>query len=104
VRSGSGSGSYASSGSYPGNGSGGSGSYTPRSATVLLLQVTVLFLQAAVLLLRVAVILQAGSRGIRLEVGVTPCRQRSQAAVGLEYLYCRAKRDMMSALCQTSPI
>ena len=75
--------------------------------TVLLLQVTV---QAAVLLLRVAVILQAvgamhwEAEGIRLEVAVTPCRQRSQAAVarGLEYLYFRVKWDMMSALRQIS--
>ena len=43
--------------------------------------------------------------GIRLEVAVIPCRQRSLAGVGLEvHLYRRARRDMMSALRQTSPI
>ena len=69
-----------------------------------------LFLQAAVLLLRVAVILQAvgaihqEAETQCLEVAVMPCRQISQAAVGLEYLYRCAKRAMMSALHQTSPI
>ena len=66
-------------------------------------------LQVVVSRLQVVVIHQAveaihrGVAGIRLEVAVIPCRQRSQAAVGL-YLYRRAKRDMMSVHLQTSPI
>ena len=78
---------------------------------VLLLQVAVLSLRVAVILLRVAVIHQGVEaihrevEGIRLEVAVTPCRRGSQVAVGLVvHLYRRAKRDMMSALRQTSPI
>ena len=71
----------------------------------------VVLLEAAVLLLQVAVIHQAVEalhqevEGIRLEVAVTSCRQRSQVAVGLVvHLYHHAKRDMMSALRQTSLI
>ena len=76
----------------------------------VLLEVIVLLLQVAVLHLRVAVIHQAVEatprevEGIRLEVVVTPCRQRPQVSVGLEYLYRLAKPDMMSALRQTSQI
>jgi hypothetical protein len=75
----------------------------------VLLEVTVLLLQVAVLLPQVVVIHQAVEvlhrevEDIRLEAAVTPCRQRSQAAVGL-HLYRRAKRDLMSALRQTSLI
>ena len=68
---------------YTGNG-GGSGSYTPRSGSSS----------------------RSGSytpdsgrevEGLCLEVTVTPCRQRSQVAVGLEvHLYRQAKRDMMT--------
>ena len=92
----SGSGSHASSGSYPSNGSDGSGSYTPRSggssrSDSFLLQVAVICLQV-----------HREVEVIRLEVA--PCRRRSRAAVGLEvYLYRLPKRDMMSALHQTSP-
>ena len=72
--------------------------------TVLLLQATVSFLQAAVLLLQVAVI-HREVEAIHREVAVTPCRQRSQVAVGLVvHLYRRPKRDMMFALRRTSLI
>ena len=71
----------------------------------VILEVTVLLRQAAVLRLQVVVIHQAvvaihrSGENIRPEVKVTPCRQRSQAVVGLR-LYCRAKQGMMSALRQ----
>jgi hypothetical protein len=73
------------------------------------LEVTVSFLRVAVSPLQMAVIHQTVEaihrevEGIRLEVAVTPCSKRSDspAPVGLEYLYRRAKRDMMSALRQT---
>ena len=77
-------------------------------AMVAAVAVVATLLEAAVLL-EVAVIHQAVEaihwevEGIRLEVVVIPCRQRSQAAVGL-YLYRQAKRDMMSAHRQTSSI
>jgi hypothetical protein len=78
------------------------------TAVAVLLEAAVL-LGVTVLLLQVVVIRQAVEalhrevEDIRLEVAVTPCRQRSQTAVGL-HLYCRAKWDMMSALRQTSLI
>jgi hypothetical protein len=79
--------------------------------TVLLLQMEVLFpkatvsfMQVAVLLLQVAVI-HLAVEAIHRKVAVTPCRQRSQVAVGLVvHLYRRPKRDMMFALRQTSLI
>jgi hypothetical protein len=67
----------------------------------VLLQVAVILLQAAVIHQQVAVILYRTVEAIRLEAAATPCRQRSQVAVGSEvHLYRRVKRDMTSALRQ----
>jgi hypothetical protein len=59
--------------------------------------------QAVAVIPQAVAVIHREAEDIRLEVAVTLCGQRSQAAVGL-YLYRRAKRDMMSVLRQTSLI
>ena len=79
------------SGSYPGNGSGGSGSYAPRSGSSRSDSSLTSFLRVTVSPLQVAVIHQTVEaihwevEGIRLEVAVTPCSKRFPAPLGLEY-------------------
>jgi hypothetical protein len=57
---------------------------TTRQGAAVILEAVILLLRAAATSQEVAV--------IYLEVGVTPCRQRSRVAVGLEVLSHRAKQ------------